>query len=244
MQTENPENLYRTSHPEWVREYDELMGISMEYSDEIPLAAVLFSKMSEKMNKGFKPLDILDIGCGKGRIGLHLAKQGHAVTGIDFVPSALNEFKKTARNLSLAHRIKTVEQNLEETWPFADSSFDAAFAITIFESFISEQQMIHFKFQLNRILKPGALFAAEFYLPEDGYYREFIIASTGREKHLAYDPHNKLYFRLYERSEIIDLFHDCYELLSEQRCFFKSNKYGKEYERTSQVLIMRKSDHS
>jgi len=40
----------------------------------------------------FPPIDpILDVGCGSGDLAIHLARSGHAVTGIDFVETAISQ---------------------------------------------------------------------------------------------------------------------------------------------------------
>lgn len=44
---------------------------------------------------------VLEIGCGTGRVALDLAKQGHAVTGIDSDPSLVAAFRERARTRRL-----------------------------------------------------------------------------------------------------------------------------------------------
>lgn len=48
------------------------------------------------------PQDILDIGCGTGSLGLLLAGQGHAVTGIDLSPAMLALAREKAAAIGLA----------------------------------------------------------------------------------------------------------------------------------------------
>jgi SAM-dependent methyltransferase len=42
---------------------------------------------------------ILDLGCGAGRVGLHLARRGHLVTGIDSDPTLVAAFNERAGGL-------------------------------------------------------------------------------------------------------------------------------------------------
>jgi SAM-dependent methyltransferase len=43
--------------------------------------------------------DVLDLGCGSGRVALDLARRGHAVTGIDNDPELLDALRDRARDL-------------------------------------------------------------------------------------------------------------------------------------------------
>jgi SAM-dependent methyltransferase len=43
---------------------------------------------------------ILDLGCGTGRVGLHLARRGHEVTGLDLDPALVSAFNKRTGGLT------------------------------------------------------------------------------------------------------------------------------------------------
>jgi SAM-dependent methyltransferase len=42
---------------------------------------------------------VLDLGCGTGRVAVHLARRGHEVTGLDVDPALVAAFKERAREL-------------------------------------------------------------------------------------------------------------------------------------------------
>jgi SAM-dependent methyltransferase len=46
---------------------------------------------------GAPPRDVLDLGCGTGRVAIRLAQRGHRVTGIDLEPAFLDEAARRAR---------------------------------------------------------------------------------------------------------------------------------------------------
>jgi len=56
-----------------------------------------------------KPGKALDLGCGTGVFSVYLAKQGYEVTGIDFMPKAIEWAQQRARN-----------ENLQVTWVLAN----------------------------------------------------------------------------------------------------------------------------
>lgn len=51
----------------------------------------------EAMNKRTKPGKALDLGCGAGIFSVYIAKAGFDVTGVDFIPEALEMAKEVAK---------------------------------------------------------------------------------------------------------------------------------------------------
>ena len=45
--------------------------------------------------------EVLDLGCGTGRVALHLARRGHTVTGIDSDPALVAELNRRAGDAAL-----------------------------------------------------------------------------------------------------------------------------------------------
>lgn len=97
---------------------------------------------------------VLEIGCGRGTIGLYMAKYlGLSVSLLDNVPSALDLAKEefAANGLTGEYFVEDVLAT-----PFADNSFDAIVSIGLAEHFKEGEIENLFKEQY-RILKPGGV---------------------------------------------------------------------------------------
>lgn len=105
---------------------------------------------------GKPPKNILDIGCGTGRVAIPLAKAGHHVTGIDVSAAMLNIAKRKIAELpaDIQSRIKLVntdwhDYNLNET-------FDAAVCpFTSFQRNLTIQEQDTWLQCVHKHLKPG-----------------------------------------------------------------------------------------
>jgi ubiquinone/menaquinone biosynthesis C-methylase UbiE len=67
------------------------------------------------------PLDILDVGCGTGAMGLLFAEMGHRVTGIDLSEEMMAKARRKAEDQNLKITLRNGDA---EHLPFGDSSFD------------------------------------------------------------------------------------------------------------------------
>ncbi|MBN1291687.1 MAG: methyltransferase domain-containing protein [Candidatus Latescibacteria bacterium] len=224
----------------WEHEYNVLKGIRMEYSDEIPQCVSLFEEIMEKQSNRRSGKNVLDIGCGKGRIGIHLAKSGYTVTGMDYVLSALKEFGEIAGFHGLQSRILLIEHDLFTSWPLANQSIDSVFAITVLNNFISPDQLNHFKNELFRVLKPGGFLIIEFYVKEDGYYGKLLVNSPDKKHGILIDPNNNMTFKIYSHHEVIELLKDQFTFIRERTHRFESLKYGLTSARTTRIIVFRK----
>jgi SAM-dependent methyltransferase len=86
---------------------------------------------------------ILDLGCGKGRFARRLIEQGAEVIGVDGSAGMLAQAGGLDRVRASALRL-----------PFVPRSFDAAFAVEVFEHLPPSSLVLAFR-ELGRVLRPG-----------------------------------------------------------------------------------------
>jgi len=114
----------------------------------------------EILQKHFKsdaknPVKLLDVGCGHGLIHPHLLESAKAqnyplsLTGIDVAASVVELAKK--ENPSIAY-----DTYDGITLPYADNSFDFAFAICVMHH-VPPAQWQDFLKEMNRVVKPGGI---------------------------------------------------------------------------------------
>ena len=100
---------------------------------------------------------VLDLGCGRGRVALHVAERtGAHVTGLNIEPSQLENARGFARSRRLADRTTFVLGSLNDPLPFPDESFDGAYEIQAFT--YARDKTAVFR-ELFRVLRPGSRFS-------------------------------------------------------------------------------------
>jgi glycosyltransferase involved in cell wall biosynthesis/ubiquinone/menaquinone biosynthesis C-methylase UbiE len=95
------------------------------------------------------PCNILDLGCGTGQIAAAMGQMGYTVTACDFA----EEMIAIGRRHHVGSSVKWV--CLEPDWellPFADGSFDAIVASSVFEYLADVPRVVA---ELARVIRPG-----------------------------------------------------------------------------------------
>ena len=123
----------------WMRSQPEHAGLVRQcYLDEDNLAAAKRFASSEEfasldaflgLSRSRQRLKILDVGCGNGIASYAFASLGHDVSAIDPDCSSDVGLEATARlALSLGAGSISTFSSIAETLPFADATFDIAYA--------------------------------------------------------------------------------------------------------------------
>ncbi len=122
----------------------------LPWDDEMPPPEVM--ALAEKLPPG----RALDLGCGYGRSAIYLARHGWQVDGVDFIPKAVTEAKKRAREAGLAEQTAFYQGSVADLH-FLDASYTAAVDVGCFHSLTAEEQQAY-RDELLRLLVPDAVF--------------------------------------------------------------------------------------
>jgi len=183
---------------------------------------------------------VLDIGCGQGRIGIHLARAGFQVTGFDVVSSVLAEFRRRARSLGVLDHVHLFELDMKQSWPLRDAGVDCVFAVTVTDNLTTRAEEEHFRAELRRVLRTCGLLVVRFYLPSDGYYGPLLAASPRRREGILTDPNNGIVFRIHTPEEMRRLLGPSFVPQVNREWISRDRKYGRIYARKSQIMVFEK----
>lgn len=103
--------------------------------------------------------DILDAGCGYGRVAIPLAEAGHRVLGIDLDPGLVSDARRRVRgrHLPLRFRVGDVRD-----LPATSARFDAVLCLwSTFQHLLTIRDRITALGEFHRVLKPGGLLILE-----------------------------------------------------------------------------------
>ncbi len=102
-------------------------------------------------------VEILDLGCGNGRIAINLAKKGYCVVGVDISPLFIEDARKKAREYGVEGRVEFYVYDAREIDRlFRDRLFDATimYWTTILGYYLDDETNIGILRSIWRITKP------------------------------------------------------------------------------------------
>jgi 2-amino-4-hydroxy-6-hydroxymethyldihydropteridine diphosphokinase len=223
----------------WRREYDTLQGMHLSYTESEPAPVTAFRSLIRR-NRLSPPKTILDIGCGQGRIGLHLAQAGYHVIGLDVVPSAVRKFARTAKAKGLESNVSILVGDMQARWDIPDHSVDGAFAITVMDNLMTVRSRRHFIGELRRVLSYDGLFMVECYTGDDGYYGK-LLRESNRESGIVTDPNNGMRFMIYTDRELLELLAADFTLVHRENAHWRGVKYNQWYARSSVIWAFQRT---
>lgn len=127
---------------EMVRGYDEQMAASPLAAADVRFCETVFER----------PGQLLDLGCGTGRLCVHFARKGFTCTGVDLSAEMLAQARTNAAGVS----IEWVEANLIDLPGIPDNSFDYAACLFSTLGMIrgADNRLAALR-SASRVLKPG-----------------------------------------------------------------------------------------
>lgn len=135
---------------------------------------------------------LLDLGCGRGRHSITLAKLGYHMTGIDLSEEAI----KKARRLSSDDQLKNIEFFVGDMRDPIDRTFDAVLNLfTTFGYFLDDSENVDVIKNVHRMLKPGGLFMQDF-LNSELVQKSLVPSEEGEYENLHYQIERKIENRM------------------------------------------------
>lgn len=168
----------------------------------------------------------LEMGCGKGRNVVWLARNGVEAHGFDFSPSAIKEAKRRADAAGVPNAHFLV-QDATKRWDYEDASFDFAldcFASTDIES---AEGRAFARAEFRRVLRPGGLLLVYVLSTDDEFHKEMILKTPAEEAHSFTHPAGK-YEKVFEEKELDQLYAG-FELIAAERVAKTTEFNGKPY---------------
>jgi ubiquinone/menaquinone biosynthesis C-methylase UbiE len=123
---------------------------------------------------GIHPVDdIMEIGCGVGRVGAVLAGRCRSWTGADV---SANMLSHTRRRLASHPNVRTVELSGYDLGPIASESLDLVYCTVVFMH-VSEWERFSYIEEARRVLRPGGRLYVDNVSLRTGYGWDFFQSS-------------------------------------------------------------------
>jgi ubiquinone/menaquinone biosynthesis C-methylase UbiE len=127
-----------------MRHYDKQAAIyNVQYLDE---QTAKIKDVLKRINVNSKEV-VLDLGCGTGFLFRHITKKVEFIVGLDLSQKALQEAKKSTKNMSNIALVQADADNI----PFQNHIFDKVFALTILQNMPNPTKTI---IEIKRTSKP------------------------------------------------------------------------------------------
>jgi sterol 24-C-methyltransferase len=145
----------------------EKMYIPPEINPDIGLYEnqIIWEEMiTETLNVGSNS-NVLDIGCGRGRIAHHVATlTGGNVSGFNIDSYQIENAIKYAKSTNFEHRLEYKVSDHHKRFPYDDETFDGGYSYQAIWPFFKKKELYNVSREIFRVLKPGAIFTCSEYL--------------------------------------------------------------------------------
>lgn len=183
----------------------------------------------------------VDIGAGKGRNSVHLAKIGFAVWALEYIEPAITTAKQLAEANGVADKIHFELAEVDTDWQIADNFFDVA--VDSFSSIDIETTEGREKCrdEMHRTLKPGGYALVTVCSADDEWEKELIANHPGPEPNSTLWPQNGKFQKDYDEAELHE-FYKTFEVVELRKISKPAFKLGREGTATNFWVVLRKVD--
>jgi SAM-dependent methyltransferase len=185
------------------------------------------------------PASAVDIGCGKGRNSIFLAKQGVRVTAFDYIEPALEVARGRAAAEAVEQMITFVNAVIDEPWPFENNSFDLALDSYSSIDIETRQGRETYRDELSRTLKPQGWLIVTVVAEDDELEKEMAEQTpAGAEPQSVIWPSGK-FQKNYNEAELRDFYKD-FEIIELIKRETPAHKLDRDYLAKNYWLLARK----
>lgn len=182
----------------------------------------------------------LEMGCGKGRNCIWLAKQGYTLHGFDFSQNAIYEAQNRAKNSKLnSTAIEFKVQDATITWDYPDNYFDFAIDCFALTDIATEEGRLFAIKEFHRVLKPGGHLLVYTLSTEDEFHQEMIQKHPDTQKNSFRHPSNQKFEKVFDLQELSELYQD-FKLIQQKRIAKPATFFEKTYNCNHHWLILQK----
>lgn len=181
----------------------------------------------------------VDIGSGKGRNAIYLAKQGFSVDALEYIAFARECTIELAQQNHVTENIHVHDVAVDEVWPFEDNYFDIA--IDSFSSIDIETKQGReiYRDEMLRTLKAGGYAFVNVCSADDEWEAELIANHPGPEPNSTIWPENGKFQKDYSEDELRE-FYAMYEICELKTIKKLAYKLGRNGTATNFWLVLRK----
>lgn len=181
----------------------------------------------------------IDIGCGSGRNSLFLAEIGFSVLSMDFVKAQIEMIENEKRDFAFGASIKAIWHDVSTPWPATSGGYDIAVDTFCFKHLIKTEAVAMYVREISRSLKSDGYLLLFLAAKEDGYYARHRIPNQQGPGAIIRDPGNNVFSRLYDVSEVADIF-QTFDVVQSHSKLGRNEMHGEMYDRKSHVIYLRK----
>ena len=195
--------------------------------------------MKEYVASGqIKPGQALDIGSGKGRNSIYLAKLGYKVVGVEIVTEAIAAAYQIAVQSGVADKIRFIEQSAGAPLPVADASFDLIIDMMVMH-LLDAQELALYATEVVRLLKPGGYLVFYTIAAESPAVQALFQSSPGPEPNSYVIPQSGVVEKAFTAAELAVMFTPLRVIRLEPNIEF-TPAFGDVYERTYYAGLLQK----
>lgn len=199
---------------------------------------VLFTEWLAK-NGGDLSGRAVDIGAGKSRNSIHLAKMGFEVWALEYIEPAIRSARKLAEFNKVSDKIHFKLAEVDTAWQIQDDYFNLAVDLFCSVDIETKEGREKCRDEMYRTLKPGGHVLVMACSSNDEWEKELIAKHPGPEPNSSLWPKNGKFQKNYDETELLAFYKD-FEVVELKTIRKPALKLGRSGTSTDFWMVLRK----